>query len=549
LKRLVRPIAVGATAFFCSAIPAITAAPAYAAEKLQDREFDCVIEPHVTAKLGAAVPGLISSIAVDRGDVVKAGQVVAKLESGVEEANLALARGRAENNLQVASNKARAEFLLRKAVRQETLRARNVVAESTLDEAQTDAAMAESSTKESELNLRIAQLEVAHQEELLNQRTIRSPIDGLVVERALSAGEYVHDTNNIMTIAQIDPLNVEVFLPAIFYGQANVGDEAEVMPEAPVGGHYKATTVVVDHVLDASSGTFGVRLELPNHDYHVPGGMRCKVLFSYRVADASSVDLTKTVSAAPATITKLALEPQGSTQAEPSLLLKEGGILTAQQPTEKVGDERGSATQDGPVRSASRQASELGQAAEVRGPAVAELITSSASLSPSTTEQTSIAPSPIPLRPATEAPPNGSVKVPSALVRELQVQLKRVGCDPGAVSGEWSAASRLALKRFNRHAGTNLSQAELSPVDVELVRAKSGRVCPLVCAPGLVVSGKKCVVACKPTNGADGDQTCSPPSDPNRAGQTKKRELEATVRSGAKSSAILRQVPQVPATP
>ena len=35
-------------------------------------------------------------------------------------------------------------------------------------------------------------------------------------------------------------------------------------PEPPIGGTYAATVTAVDHVLDAASGTFGVRLALPN---------------------------------------------------------------------------------------------------------------------------------------------------------------------------------------------------------------------------------------------------------------------------------------------
>jgi multidrug efflux pump subunit AcrA (membrane-fusion protein) len=66
--------------------------------------------------------------------------------------------------------------------------------------------MAEFAAKEAELNFQVAQLELTHQEELLKQRTILSPINGVVMERALSAGEYTNETKHILTIAQIDPL-------------------------------------------------------------------------------------------------------------------------------------------------------------------------------------------------------------------------------------------------------------------------------------------------------------------------------------------------------
>jgi hypothetical protein len=52
-----------------------------------------------------------------------------------------------------------------------------------------------------------------------------------------------------------------------------------VRPEAPIGGSHQAKVAVVDRVLDASSGTFGVRLELPNADRALPAGARCRVDF------------------------------------------------------------------------------------------------------------------------------------------------------------------------------------------------------------------------------------------------------------------------------
>ena len=58
-----------------------------------------------------------------------------------------------------------------------------------------------------------------------------------------------------------------------------VGMQAEVMPEAPVSGVYTARVKVVDPVIGAASGTLGVRLELPNADYRLPAGLKCKVRF------------------------------------------------------------------------------------------------------------------------------------------------------------------------------------------------------------------------------------------------------------------------------
>ncbi len=64
--------------------------------------------------------------------------------------------------------------------------------------------------------------------------------------------------------------------------------EATVLPEEPVGGEHRAEVTVVDRVVDAASGTFGVRLELPNPDYAIPAGLKCRVEFPLPPADEAA---------------------------------------------------------------------------------------------------------------------------------------------------------------------------------------------------------------------------------------------------------------------
>ena len=73
--------------------------------------------------------------------------------------------------------------------------------------------VAEIELEEAKVNLQLAQLELARATELLRQRTIRSPIKGIVVAGMLGPGEYAFDQAQLVTISQIDPLNVEVFVP------------------------------------------------------------------------------------------------------------------------------------------------------------------------------------------------------------------------------------------------------------------------------------------------------------------------------------------------
>jgi RND family efflux transporter MFP subunit len=251
----------------------LTATPAMAAE------YDCLIEPKQLLKLAAPVQGVISEVDVERGDHVRKGQVVARLESDVEEANAQIAATHAANETAIASGRARVEFLQRKMGRNAVLRNGNVVSFATADETAADEKVAEAQLREAEMNVAQARLEARRAMGLLKQREVVSPVDGLVTERAMGPGEFRNDQAHILTIAEMDPLRVETFLPIAIYGQIKVGDTAMVMPEQPVGGRYKATVTVVDHVFDAASGTVGVRLALPNPDVALPAGIHCRVGF------------------------------------------------------------------------------------------------------------------------------------------------------------------------------------------------------------------------------------------------------------------------------
>jgi multidrug efflux pump subunit AcrA (membrane-fusion protein) len=126
--------------------------------------------------------------------------------------------------------------------------------------------------------VKLAELQVKEATERLRLRTITCPIDGVVVKKQLSPGEYVGE-GSIMTIARVDPIHAEVVGPVALFGRIRVGMQAEVRPEIPVNGVYRGKVVVVDDIIDAASGTFGVRVELSNPNHQINAGLNCTVRF------------------------------------------------------------------------------------------------------------------------------------------------------------------------------------------------------------------------------------------------------------------------------
>lgn len=253
-----------------------------AASAASASEYDCLIEARQQIEVRSPVEAVIESVLIQRGETVKRGQVIATLESGPERASLDLAKSRANMQGEMKAAEARLDLAKKKMLRAEELYKQNFVSVNARDEAQAEYQFASEQLRQARENQKLAELEVKRNEEVLALRTIRSPLSGVVVDVQQKPGEFA-TTNDvkqpIARLAEIDPLHVEVILPVSFYGKVRNGQRAQVMPEQPVGGQYDAQVKVVDRVIDAASGTFGVRLQLPNPGNRIPAGVKCRVRF------------------------------------------------------------------------------------------------------------------------------------------------------------------------------------------------------------------------------------------------------------------------------
>jgi len=242
-------------------------------------EFDGVIEPHRIVEVGSEVAGILNKVYVDRGDIVYVGQKVASLRSGVEKATLELARVRAGMQSNIKAKKTALEFSQRNSDRIRELYEANAQSFQKWDEVETQRILAETELAAAMEQNRLYELEFVQASEVFKRKTVLSPVSGVVMERYLSRGEYVED-KPIIKVAQMDPLKVEVVMLVSEIGFVKIGMRGIVTPEAPVTGKYEGVVTIVDRVIDAASGTFGVRLEIPNPKFKLPPGLKCKVIFT-----------------------------------------------------------------------------------------------------------------------------------------------------------------------------------------------------------------------------------------------------------------------------
>lgn len=269
---------VSAIGLACTCLVAGHNSPTWA----DDLGLEGVVRPHRVLHLGAATDGLLETVNFDRGARIEADEVVATLDARVTRAQADLSRARAERDSALQMVESRLKDARRRLAAQQALLVDGVTSSEAVDTIRTEVHLEELALAQQREEQLIAQLELKRTEATLAQATITSPIRGIVTERHLSPGEFYSRTAQgaVLTVAEIDPLVVEVSVPIERFEDIQVGDSARIRLDATGDPMRQAKVAVKDHAIDTASRTFQVQFHLANPDYELPSGLRCRVTFN-----------------------------------------------------------------------------------------------------------------------------------------------------------------------------------------------------------------------------------------------------------------------------
>jgi RND family efflux transporter MFP subunit len=212
-----------------------------------------VAKPFKVVTMSASLREMITSISVDEGDRITAGQVLVSLEA--EKEKLA-----AERTVQLI---AKAQFDYNAAKR---LFEQNVASKDDMLSKEVD-------LKRLQTELKMANAEVA-------EREILAPLTGMVVHRFHEPGEAVNEAEPILQVMDSDKLLLLFYLEAPMLSLLKMNDEINVVfPEMTPAVERKAKIHFIDPEVDARSGMFRVRLLMDNKDQAVRPGMKVRGSF------------------------------------------------------------------------------------------------------------------------------------------------------------------------------------------------------------------------------------------------------------------------------
>ena len=239
----------------------------------------CLIEAQSVVKLSSQAQGVLAKVSVRRGDIVRRGQVVATLESSVEEALLRGAQVKAASDAVVRGKASELSGAERKLARQRTLALSQTASKQTLELAETEVAVLKSQLSQAELDMKLAAVDVERLTATIERRKLVSPVDGVVASVDHYPGEYADSNTVVATLLEVEPLRIELYLPLEAYQMVQVGQKAHIRPIGPIEGAFEAQVTTKDRQIDAASNLFQIQLTLPNPGLEIPAGLRCHTTF------------------------------------------------------------------------------------------------------------------------------------------------------------------------------------------------------------------------------------------------------------------------------
>ncbi len=244
------------------------------------------IIPNQVVNLFSRVDGYIAKLHVDKGDFVKANQLLIEIDHtdyqhavNQSKANLAAAKAK------VAQQEAAVRNAKLTLDRMQALIKDQFVSQQDLDTAQVNFDGAIAALESLQAQVKQVEVALAQSETNLAYSYIRAPFSGYVAERNLDAGAYVTNataststmSRGILSLHDIDTVRILIEVVEKDIPLVKIGQTAEVRAEAYPDRVFDGTVTRIVHALNRATRTMTVEIDLPNKDRQLKGGMFARV--------------------------------------------------------------------------------------------------------------------------------------------------------------------------------------------------------------------------------------------------------------------------------
>lgn len=240
-------------------------------------DVEGVTEPYRRIAVACSETGIIESLSVHIGDRVEAGDLLASLESKEHEAVLELAKHHVSSKGRLDAALAESQLRHARLRKLEELSRDGFAHADELQRGRTEADVADAHTRTILEDQNARSLELRKIEAQLENRQIRAPRSGVIVEILKQPGEFVAPVDpQVIVLAVLDQLLATFSVPQEQTLDMKHGDRMYVRFDGmldPVEGHIE----VIAPTIDAESNTRRIQVLIKNQDYKLLSGARCQL--------------------------------------------------------------------------------------------------------------------------------------------------------------------------------------------------------------------------------------------------------------------------------
>jgi RND family efflux transporter MFP subunit len=245
-------------------------------------EIEAVTKPSADIELSFVRSGKIGEVLVKEGEVVKAGQLLARLDDRVEQIQLLQLKAKAANRTKIEA--AEAELLQKKEdlKKLEGARKKGAATDWEVEHARLNVEIGLHSVHLSKFEHEQDRLKYEEYKTEVERMRLVSPINGVVEDVTIEVGQSPQPLKTVIRVVDVDPLRVDVLAPRALAERLKSNQTAYVSfpgASAQTGRQQRQGRITfISAFSRAGSDTLRVRLEIPNQDLR-PAGERVEVSF------------------------------------------------------------------------------------------------------------------------------------------------------------------------------------------------------------------------------------------------------------------------------
>jgi len=240
------------------------------------------------ATVSAQITGALTSVLIEEGEHVKAGQVLAQLDDSAQKASLAQAQAAlAAARALLVQFQAQLEQARRDNQRNQDLIERKLVSQQALETSQTQVATLSAQVESQRRQVELADATLRGAQVQLDYTTVRAPFTGVIIAKAAQAGEIVSPISagggftrtGVGTIVDMDSLEIEVDVNEAYINRVQPGQPAQAVLDAYPDWTIPAHVIAIIPTADRSKATVKVRIGLEQKDPRILPDMGVRVSF------------------------------------------------------------------------------------------------------------------------------------------------------------------------------------------------------------------------------------------------------------------------------